>query len=137
MKHINGITFLFCIIVMVLFCPQLTYARDKLPLKRGLYVRNGVSCSSASNADILSYDGGNSGFGDAHQMATIKKLVKHGNKYIIMEILKGAGGVGGEGTSNFKLTVMIRNKTSFVIYNNAEMRKLTGKKEDAYRWCSE
>ena len=117
---------LLALIVLAAFdAAQLVNAADKLPLKQGLYVREGVPCDTAPNADIINYWG--EGLGSAHELGTIIKMRKKGNIYYISEKIQGLGGVGGEGTYIEKSTIIIKSRTSFVY----------GDGGDTYRWCSD
>ena len=49
-------------------------AADMLPLKQGIYAPANRPCKGASNAEIVSYWGGNSSFGSAQATCTISKL---------------------------------------------------------------
>ena len=56
-------------------------AADRLPLQPGPYVRAGVACENASNADTLSYWGGNSGINGQQTRCTLQRFSRRGAVY--------------------------------------------------------
>jgi hypothetical protein len=63
-------------------------AADKLPLPKGIYVREGVACRGASHADMLSYWGGDNGINDQQTSCTIARLVREGRTYTLTRSCK-------------------------------------------------
>jgi hypothetical protein len=122
-------------VLSALCAAQTLSAADKLPLKQGLYVREGVPCESAPNADIINFWG--DGLGSAHVFGTITHMRKNGNVYNITQKMEGLGGVGGEGTYIEKSTIIIKSRMSFAFPNDKDEEKRTKKKETLYRWCSD
>lgn len=121
------------VIMLALCAAQTVRAADKLPLKHGIYVKQGIPCDDADNASALNFDG--NGFNSAHVGATITNINNNGNIYHITQKFEGLGGVGGEGTYTGQWTVTIKNRTSFSISDVKIGKEPLDKTTSTYRYC--
>jgi hypothetical protein len=133
MKSAFVMALMVFMILSALCAVQTVNAADKIPLKRGIYVLEGVPCKDADTASTLNFNG--NGFNSAHVGATIINIRNNGNIYHITQKFEGLGGVGGEGTYTGQWTVTIKSRTSFSISD----AKIGGKPLDnppsTYRYC--
>ena len=96
-------------------------AADMLPLKQGIYVPAKRPCKGASNAEMVSYWGGNSSFGSSQATCTISKVTRKGKVFTITDKcadIQGGGEIIGGPT-----VVTIASPTSFTMAG------------EAYRYC--
>ena len=126
-------------IIAVLGVGQTARAEGPLPLKQGVYVREGVPCNEATNtsriADRVTYENQETyGFYFPHidygfDITQVRKI--EGVYYVTLK-----GGFK-ERESTKHLTITIKNEKSFSILNDAEEQKRTNEKERRYRWCKD
>jgi hypothetical protein len=96
-----------------LFATASAIAADLLPLRHGIYVKAGTPCKGASNADTLSYWGGNNGINDQQTGSEIMRLQKVGSTYSLKR-KRTSGRFGGSFHDEVKVTILSR--TSFVFH---------------------
>lgn len=107
--------------VFLALSPSAAADRDELPLKRGIYVRQGMPCASASNADTLSYWGSDNGINDQQDACVIRSQVAQGSKHSLSQSCRNI---------RFKhdayrrdITIDVRHATAFALQG------------DEYRYC--
>lgn len=110
------------LIVAGLATPALS--ADKLPLKRGMFVREGVSCQEPPNADAMSF-GGND-LSTAHVEGKIVRVQRNGENYIVTQRVDGDSGMGGNMRGSFKMNLQIHGPTRFTVQ---------GSGAGTYRYC--
>ena len=110
------------LIVAGLAAPAL--AADALPLKRGMFVLEGVECQEPYNAAILNFVG--DGLNTAHVYGEIRRVRKSGQNYVITQRVIGDGGVGGNLRGLHKTALRIHSPTRFTVQGDGA---------GAYRYC--
>ena len=103
-------------------------AKDALPLKRGIYVREGIPCDGASNAATLSYWGGNNGINDQQDRCSIRWQRVRGSEHRISRSCRNIRFEDGSYRSG--ITINVRNATSFAIRRDVDRLR-----RDVYRFC--
>lgn len=129
----NAVVRVLAVFVILACTAQTVRAVEKIPLKHGIYVKEGVLCENADTASTLNFDG--NGFNGAHVGATIINIRNNGNIYYIKQKFEGLGGVGGDGTYTGQWTVTIKSRTSFSISDVRIGNELIDKDVTTYRWC--
>jgi hypothetical protein len=104
-------------------------AADMLPLARGIYVTVGTACKGASNADTLSYWGGNNGINDQQTGCTIKSLRKVGATYALNRTCRSVR-FGGSFKDRVKVTVL--DRTTFLMQGRVPV----GPGVRRFRYCA-
>lgn len=89
--------------------------KDALPLKRGIYVLRDIPCNKASNADTLSYWGGDNGINDQRSICTIKSQRTRGLKHILSRSCRD---IRFNGAYLDSITVDIQSERAFSILRN-------------------
>lgn len=110
-------------------------AKDALPLKRGIYVRQGVSCIGASNADTLSYWGDDNGINNQQEACKIKSQRTQGSRHILSRSCRN-----GRFESNpFRndIVVYIRSHSAFSIdmIKYVRRQRAFATRRVEYRYC--
>ena len=103
-------------------------AADMLPLTRGIYVNVGTRCQGASNADTLSYWGGNNGINGSKLGCKITRLRKQGASFSLHRRCKELTS-GGSFDDRAKVTVLSR--TSFIFHGRSPIST----KDRKFRYC--
>ena len=99
---------------------QQAAAKDALPLKRGIYVLREIPCDKASNADTLSYWGGNNGINDQRAICTIKSHRMRGSKH---KLSRSCRDIRFNGVYFDSIMVDVQSERAFSI------------RRDQYRFC--
>ena len=110
------------LIVAGLATPAL--AGDALPLKRGMFVLEGVECQEPYSAAILNFVG--NGLNTAHVYGEIRRVRKSGQNYVITQRVMGDGGVGGNLRGLHKTALRIHSPTRFTVQDDGAR---------TYRYC--
>lgn len=87
-------------------------AADLLPLTRGIYVREGVPCRGASNADTMSYWGGRNGLNVSRMRCTIRRMTRRGPAYSLRRQCRA---LQYGGTVSDRIAVTIPDRRSFTL----------------------
>jgi hypothetical protein len=104
-------------------------AADMLSLRRGIYVVVGTPCKGASNADTMSYWGGDNGLNVAREACRIRKMNRQGSRYTLWRKCQSNVGLGGSFSDRIQVKVV--EATSFAI--SGRLRFPTS--ELTYRYC--
>jgi len=111
------------LIVAGLAAPALA-AADALPLKRGMFVREGASCQEPSNSNAMSFGGRD--LSTAHVEGKIVRVEKNGQNYVVTQRLEGDGGMGGNLRGLHKTALRIHSPTRFTVQDDGAR---------TYRYC--
>jgi hypothetical protein len=95
-----------------LFASTSAAAADLLPLAHGTYVRDGVPCREASNADTMSYWGGRNGLNIQQEDCTIRRVTRRGPIYSLGRRCRSIrfGGIRSD-----TISVRIHDRTAFTV----------------------
>jgi hypothetical protein len=116
------------IAVLILLGSASDSADDLLPLERGIYVDAQKACKGASNADTLSYWGGDNGINAAKVACTIKGLDKAGASFSLQRTCRA---VDFEGSFEDGVRVTIHSPTSFTMSGGYQL----GIPDRTFRYC--
>jgi hypothetical protein len=83
-----------------------------LPLERGIYIGALRACRGASNADTLSYWGGDNGINGSKLTCKITRLKRRGATFILDRTCRP---VGAEGKFDDRTEVRVLSRTAFTI----------------------
>jgi len=83
-------------------------AADLLPLTRGIYVREGVRCRGASNADTMSYWGGRNGLNVSRAECTIRRFDRRGSVFTLDRRCRELHS-GGSFSNRIRISITGRN----------------------------
>lgn len=103
-------------------------AADMLPLAQGIYVRAGTPCEGASNADTLSYSGGDNGINDQQTSCKINGVKKDGSTF---SLKRTCASVRFGGSFDDQVKVKVFDRTSFKIYGRVSL----GTQTQTFRFC--
>jgi hypothetical protein len=116
----------FALIAALLVVPGFALAKDKLPLKRGVFVQVGEPCVDPANFAILGYDG--KSFSPGHDNCEILSVSKKGNIYLTKEECTA---IQASKTGLFRNGMYkIQNSKQFEIQIDGDGSSM------AYRWCA-
>jgi hypothetical protein len=116
----------FALIAALFVVPSYALAKDKLPLRRGVFVQVGEPCVDPANFAILRYDGKSCSPG--HDNCEILSVAKKGKAFVTKEICAAVqtSKAGPPSTSIY----LIEDRASFKVAHDG-LEKL-----QAYRWCA-
>ena len=93
---------------------------DRLPLAQGIFVAAASPCKGASNADTLSYWGGNGALNVSQAECTVKSLRHTGSQWTIR---RHCASVQGDDLGDDTITLSIAGPKAFTL------------DKIRYRWC--
>ena len=93
---------------------------DRLPLAQGIFVDASAPCKGASNADTMSYWGGDNALNVSQAECTIKSLHKAGGKWTIR---RHCSSIQGADLGDDTITLAIAGPKAFTLDRTR------------YRWC--
>ena len=108
------------ILALALLMPAQAMARDMLPLRQGIFVREDVSCRRASHATSLAFWGNE--LNGQREIGRILKVRRSGQNHVVDLAISAEGGA----PDRQSWTLRIRGKERFSFVGNGG---------ETYRWC--
>jgi hypothetical protein len=101
-------------------------ASDMLPLTRGIYVRAGVPCRGASNADTMSYWGHDNGINIQRLSCRIARMRRDDSDYVLDRRCRD---IRTGGPWENRITITIVDRMAFLLQGNGSIARTR------FRYC--